>query len=455
MIRVLHVIGRMNRGGAETMIMNIYRNIDKSKVQFDFVESTNEVTAYTEEITSLGGKIYKCPHYNGLNHFEYIKWWKDFFNNHSNDYKIVHGHIGSTAAIYLKIAKKYNLITIAHSHSDSSFWTKGGKLYWMFAYPTRYISDYFFGCSKDAGIARYGKKVTSSNKFKVINNAIDLNKFTFNHEIRLNIRNEFGIRDEILLGHVGRMDDNKNQRFIIDLIEVMHNQGLNVKALLVGTGVNFYLLNKVVKEKHLDKYVFFTGVRSDVLLGLYINDELTLEETGEIQLTETGISGICTFNISSLASKSLNSNNKVSVKINFVPQIKNFKEFFATRNEQLENRTIEELLESILNYKLTSVILKKSQIKKNTYWNDLNNIEKELLIKNIESFELNINSTNSYDKAQVCTGGIPLNEIDCNMESNYHKNLYFVGEILDVDGKCGGFNLAFAFITGYIAGSSV
>jgi len=265
-----------------------------------------------------------------------------------------------------------------------------------------------------------------------------------------------------------------DNRFVIEL----ENEKLEVDKLIIATGSKASpktgsdgfgyviarkfnhninpILPALVGLNSNDIYIKdWAGVRSDVLLGLYINDELTLEETGEIQLTETGISGICTFNISSLASKSLNSNNKVSVKINFVPQIKNFKEFFATRNEQLENRTIEELLESILNYKLTSVILKKSQIKKNTYWNDLNNIEKELLIKNIESFELNINSTNSYDKAQVCTGGIPLNEIDCNMESNYHKNLYFVGEILDVDGKCGGFNLAFAFITGYIAGSSV
>ncbi|MBE6156147.1 MAG: aminoacetone oxidase family FAD-binding enzyme [Firmicutes bacterium] len=199
----------------------------------------------------------------------------------------------------------------------------------------------------------------------------------------------------------------------------------------------------------------WAGVRSDASVSLYVDNQRLTEEFGEIQLTENGISGICTFNISGLISKALYNKKKVIVRINFVPAINNFADFFDKRNSELKNRTIEELLESILNYKLTSVILKKSNIKNNSYWNDLNRLEKEMLIRNIENFELNISETNSYDKAQVCTGGIPLNEVSNNMESIYCKDLYFVGELLDVDGKCGGFNLAFAFITGYIAGSSV
>jgi len=85
----------------------------------------------------------------------------------------------------------------------------------------------------------------------------------------------------------------------------------------------------------------------------------------------------------------------------------------------------------------------------------LNKEEKQVLVNNINNFELNINDTNSYDKAQVCTGGVSLNEINENMESIYTNNLYLIGELLDVDGKCGGFNLAFAFITGYIVGENI
>lgn len=197
------------------------------------------------------------------------------------------------------------------------------------------------------------------------------------------------------------------------------------------------------------------GIRCDVKLSLIIDNKLVKEESGEIQLTDKGISGICTFNISSLVSKSLNNNKDVIVNINFVPSIDNFKEFFIKRNKELKNRNIYELLESILNYKLIDIILKKSNINKDVYWNNLSNKKKEDLINNIVNFKLHIDSTNTYEFAQVCTGGISLNEINNNMESIYNKNLYFTGEVLDVDGICGGFNLAFAFITGYIAGSSV
>ena len=205
--------------------------------------------------------------------------------------------------------------------------------------------------------------------------------------------------------------------------------------------------NEIVKE--------WAGVRTDAKISLYVNDKLIKEENGEIQLIEDGISGICTFNISGLVAKSLYNKKKVFVKINFVPEIANFYKFFDNRNKELPNRTIEELLESILNYKLTNVILKKTKVKKGSYWNNLNEEEKQTLINNINNFELNISNTNSFNQAQVCTGGIPLNEVNENMESIYIKNLYFTGELLDVDGKCGGFNLAFAFITGYIAGDNI
>ena len=228
--------------------------------------------------------------------------------------------------------------------------------------------------------------------------------------------------------------------------EIVKNFGHDINPVLpalVGLKTN----DKSIKE--------WAGVRSDAKISLFVDNKKILEESGEIQLTEDGISGICTFNISGLVSKALSKNKNVSVKINFVPNIENFYDFFEDRNEKIPDRTIEELLESILNYKLTSVILKKSRIKKNSYWDNLTDNEKLILIKNITDFDLEINDINSYDKAQVCTGGIPLNEINNNMESIYQNGLYLIGEILDVDGKCGGFNLAFAFITGYLAGKSI
>lgn len=159
-IRVLHVIGIMNRGGAETMIMNLYRHVDRNKVQFDFVENEGETAAYDGEILALGGKIYRCPRYRGKNHLAYKRWWHDFFRSHPGEYPIVHGHIGSTAAIYLSIAKKYGAYTIAHSHSAGA----GTAAYQIFSYPTRFIADHFFACSDDAAVSRYGRKVGTDKR---------------------------------------------------------------------------------------------------------------------------------------------------------------------------------------------------------------------------------------------------------------------------------------------------
>jgi len=173
-------------------------------------------------------------------------------------------------------------------------------------------------------------------------------------------------------------------------------------------------------------------------------------------MTQDGISGICTFNISSIASKAIASGKNVTVKINFVPFLKeSFYEFFEKRNREVQGQNISELLESILNYKLISVILRRCEISSDAYWKSLTTKEKEILCQMIENFELKIIGTNDFEKAQVCTGGVSLSEISNSMESLYQEGLYLVGELLDVDGKCGGFNLAFAFITGFLAGSDI
>ena len=189
----------------------------------------------------------------------------------------------------------------------------------------------------------------------------------------------------------------------------------------------------------------WNGVRCDASVNLYINDKFIKQESGEIQLTDYGVSGICIFNISSIVSKNLYLKNKVNLKINFLPTINNIYQFIDERNKLLNNYNIEELF----------AILKQSKIKKEEYWNNLSIEQKNNLCKNIESFELKVTDTLSYDRSQVCTGGVSLKEVDINMESKKIKDLYMIGEILDVDGICGGYNLAFAFITGYIAGSDI
>lgn len=199
------------------------------------------------------------------------------------------------------------------------------------------------------------------------------------------------------------------------------------------------------------------GVRSDSKVTLYIENRKIKEEFGEIQLTNYGISGICTFNISGIATKSLEEKKKVVVEINFLPSLEeSFYDWFTKRNEEIQNYTIEELLESILPYKLMHVILKKASIEKQAYWQNLSQAKKKELANTIEHFSLEIVDSQGFDRGQVVTGGIPLEEINpTTMESTIVKDLYLVGELLDVDGMCGGFNLAFAFISGYLAGRSI
>ena len=218
------------------------------------------------------------------------------------------------------------------------------------------------------------------------------------------------------------------------------------------------IVPSLVQLKSEGKFLkLWNGVRSDVRLYLYEDNNLYQEEKGQIQLTDYGISGICTFNISSKVSRGLLNNKKEQVKIDFIPfidvdGIKDFTTYFSKRNSKLNSRNLDELLQGILNYKLVDVILTESKISKNKKWSDLTEKEIERLYHNLKKFSLNIIGTNSFDKAQVCSGGIPLTEIDTKtMESLKVSNLYITGELLDVDGLCGGYNLT-SWITGILAG---
>lgn len=218
-------------------------------------------------------------------------------------------------------------------------------------------------------------------------------------------------------------------------------------------------LPALVQLKSNDKFLKeWSGIRTEVDVNLYIDDNLIKQEYGEIQLTDYGVSGICIFQLSRYVSKCLNDNKKIYLTINFLPFIKE-KEvtvFMNMRNNNVKNRTISELLDGILNYKLVNLILKVSNIDRDDKWDNLTDGEKESLIENLISFKVNITGTNSFEQAQTCTGGIPLNEMNIEtMESLKQKGLYITGELLDVDGDCGGYNLSFAWITGYLAGSSI
>ena len=263
-IRILHVLTAMNMAGTETLLMNFYRNIDRSKVQFDFAVSTKQHCAYDDEINSLGGRIIHYPLYRPNIHFKYVKWWNQFFDSHQ-EYKIVHGHIGSTAAIYLNIAKKHGCFTIAHSHSIKGNKSLKDLAYDLYSYPTRFIADQFFGCSKQALIDRYGRKVAESNKAKVINNGIDAGKYIFSPDIRKRVRGELRIDGhQLIIGTVGRLTPQKNPHEIIRICEELKKKGLEFVFLWFGAGELENDIRKKIGEKQLDDSIKLMGTRPDI-----------------------------------------------------------------------------------------------------------------------------------------------------------------------------------------------
>ena len=201
----------------------------------------------------------------------------------------------------------------------------------------------------------------------------------------------------------------------------------------------------------------WNGVRSDVYLELFEDGEYLTKEEGEIQFTNYGISGICTFNLSHFISRGLEENKKYVVKINFVPFIKTLISpwlyEYANKNKE---KDIYELLEGFLNKKLIPIILKESNIKSSKKYDELTKEEKVKLINSLRHFKVEITSTKGFDSSQVCNGGVSLDEININtMESKIVKDLYIIGELLDINGNCGGYNLTECWISGILSGKSI
>jgi hypothetical protein len=214
-------------------------------------------------------------------------------------------------------------------------------------------------------------------------------------------------------------------------------------------------------EGNANYYKKWNGIRINASLSLYENGNFKKQEDGELQLTDKGISGICVFNLSGIAAKGLHQNKKEDIIINFVPflNITNTKDFITwldNRNITLQDRCIDELFEGFINYKLVYLFLELLHINPKDKWNILNSKEKEDIANMFLNFKFEVVKTSDFEFSQVCSGGVSLEEINIKtMESLKVNGLYFVGEVVDVDGDCGGYNLGFAFLSGLLAGEDI
>lgn len=199
------------------------------------------------------------------------------------------------------------------------------------------------------------------------------------------------------------------------------------------------------------------GVRTEADVELIAGDRLLAKEYGEVLFTDYGISGIPVLQISRFAAKALDSGRSVSIKLDFLPSITK-KELTLLLKERCgfnPDKSAENMMIGLLNNKLSCAIIKQAGIRPDTLSGRISRHELDLLAGCIKEFTMRINGTNGFEQAQVCAGGIDTAEVDAaTMESRLLKGLYFAGEIMDVDGTCGGYNLQWAWSSGYLAGAS-
>lgn len=262
-IRIAHIIGKWLGGGVESVVMNYYRHIDRTKIQFDFLCDEDSTNIPYEEIEQLGGRVILIPPYQKV--FKYQKELIRIFKE--NNYKIVHSHINTLSVFPLRAAKKAGVkVRIAHSHSTTNKkeWKKNLLKQVLRPFSKVYATDYMC-CSELAGRWLFGDKAYASGQVYLLNNAIDLDKFKYNESLRKEKRKELGISDDTLvIGHIGRFVAQKNHTFLIDIFNEVHRKNSNSLLLLVGQGPLKEEMENKVRELKLNDSVRFLGQRNDV-----------------------------------------------------------------------------------------------------------------------------------------------------------------------------------------------
>lgn len=270
-IRVLHVVGNMGIGGIETLIMNIYKNIDRDKVQFDFLIHNPTEGEYAEEIKKLGGHIYRMPVLRDKTrtyywrYFEYKSALKKFFSEHK-EIKVLHGHMTNTASIYMPIAMKYGNVKccIAHSHQTEATPGLSGVVTNILQRHLEKIATDYFACSEEAAKWIYSIEIVENGKVKIIHNGTDVEKYHFDSVEHEKIKNKMGHSGKIVFGNVARFKKQKNHEFLIDIFAEIHKMNQNTVLILVGQGELEENMKEKVAKLGLDDCVEFLGARNDV-----------------------------------------------------------------------------------------------------------------------------------------------------------------------------------------------
>ena len=330
-IRVL-IIGMHDKiGGVETFLMNYYRNMDRNKIQFDFI-SIYDKLCFEDEIQQLGGKVYKiCS--EKRNPIKYYRQLNKIIED--NQYRIVHINMLSLANILPIIVSKSRKVKhiIVHSHNSN---TPSGILRKILNYinkPFLHFATDFFACSELAAQWMFGKRILKKHNCKIINNAIELDKYKFNEDLRSNIRKKLNIENKFVIGHVGRFSYQKNHEFLIDVFYEVQKEEKNAILLLIGEGELEEEIQKKVKRLGIESNVIFLGTTDRVQDYLQAMDLFILPSRFEglpVVGIEAQASGTkCIF------SKNITSEVKVTNNVEFIGLNENIEKW---KEEILKNK---------------------------------------------------------------------------------------------------------------------
>lgn len=245
MLRILHSVSNMDRAGIETMLMNYYRHIDRSKIQFDFLCNKKKNGAYDEEIKSMGGRIFHSPGLNPVKFFKYDKYMRNLLSDNS-EIVAVHSHNGELAFQSLRAAQKYGIkARICHAHNTRMELDFKRPLKMLYKTRLKKVANYYWGCGMDAAKFYFGDRIVDNNNFRIIHNAIDTNTFKYDEKRRQAVRRDMGLTGKYVIGNVGRFAKQKNHAFILEVFKAVVDECDNAVLLLIGDGK----LEKKIKRK--------------------------------------------------------------------------------------------------------------------------------------------------------------------------------------------------------------
>ena len=318
-MKILHYVSSLNYGGIQKMLLEIYKNIDRTEYHFDFLISDSEQTKIAFQLKELGADIfYITP--GRKNIFKKKKEIKRFINNHKNEYTAIHIHTSLLSEIFLiNIAKRKKIKKIIiHSHSSSSKNDKSFQRLFELIHKInririqKKVTDKI-AVSDLAGKWMYGEK----NSFTILKNPIEVSKFLFNIDSRINMRKKLGIeKDEIVIGHIGRIIEVKNQEFIIKIFDQFYKNNLNSKLILIGDGPKRSEIEKMIIKFSLEEKVLLLGMRYDIQNLLCVMDIMvfpSLYEGFPITLLEAQAS-----NLPIIASNVITESIKLSPLVKFL-----------------------------------------------------------------------------------------------------------------------------------------